>query len=231
MTGSSNNLRASTTSNGALSGGNLRASTTSNGALSGGNLSRGNLSSGGNLSGSPSKRKQTRRRSLQQQQPDDFSHIHVMDASQGDHLSEIDNLSYRFELEQQLGASGDNNLGRERRGDDTDDNENKSYHSTPPTKETGHDDDDDNESSVDSTHAGVDVKNMAQYETQNVTRWKTFVMFLFLVNAALVIVSTFEFMRRSEEEDFENGVRILLYCTLCRRLLFSAVFVVWAYET
>ena len=47
---------------------------------------------------------------------------------------------------------------------------------------------------------------IAPKETKNVTRWKTFVMLLLLVNAALVITATYEVMRRDQEEDFRQAV-------------------------
>ena len=52
----------------------------------------------------------------------------------------------------------------------------------------------------------VKVKQIAHRETKKVTRWKTFVMTLLLINAGLVTISTFEFMRRQEEEEFQDAV-------------------------
>ena len=46
---------------------------------------------------------------------------------------------------------------------------------------------------------------MDHMESQNVTRWKTFVMTLLLINAGLVTISTFEILRREEEAQFETA--------------------------
>ena len=50
-------------------------------------------------------------------------------------------------------------------------------------------------------HALMDDK-----DSQNVTRWKTFVMTLLLVNAGLVTIATFEVLRREEEAEFRTAV-------------------------
>lgn len=67
------------------------------------------------------------------------------------------------------------------------------------------DEEDDSNSSQSTREASLDnVPQLARNDT--VTRWKTFVMLLLLINAGLVTISTFEFMRREEEEEFENAV-------------------------
>ncbi|CAB9499073.1 Receptor-type guanylate cyclase gcy [Seminavis robusta] len=57
--------------------------------------------------------------------------------------------------------------------------------------------------SVGTAHSSVKVKRIAKRETRKVTRWKTLVMTLLLINAGLVTISTFDFMRRQEEDEFQ----------------------------
>ena len=54
----------------------------------------------------------------------------------------------------------------------------------------------------------VGVRRIAHQETKNVSRWKTCVMLLLLVNAVLVTVATYEFLKKEEESYFEAAVRI-----------------------
>ena len=77
-------------------------------------------------------------------------------------------------------------------------------------------DDDDDSRSQSSSHSSSStstpsqaVHQIAREETQKVTRWKTFVMTLLLVNGALITIATFEFMRRQEEEEFQTAVSFL----------------------
>lgn len=69
--------------------------------------------------------------------------------------------------------------------------------------------------SLHSESSSLGVRQIAREETNNVSRWKTFVMLLLLVNAVLVTVATFAFMRREEEGHFEAAVRFIKGVILC----------------
>lgn len=69
--------------------------------------------------------------------------------------------------------------------------------------------------SLNSESSSLGVRQIAREETNNVSRWKTFVMLLLLVNAVLVTIATFAFMRREEEGHFEAAVRFIEGVILC----------------
>lgn len=64
--------------------------------------------------------------------------------------------------------------------------------------------------SGDTQTAAASLPAFAQSEAQKVNRWEIFAMFIFLVNAILVIATTFTFLNREEIETFEGAVSILI---------------------